>query len=53
MVLGTRTAVSYPAVPLEQGLRAEFDHTVTDADTAAKLVADLIADHREHLPQFA
>ena len=34
MVHGTPTAVSYPAVPLEQGLRAEFDHTVTDADTA-------------------
>lgn len=35
MVQGTPTAVSYPAVPLEQGLRAEFDHTVTEHDTAA------------------
>ena len=34
MVRRAPTAVSYPAVPMEQGLRAEFDYTVTDADTA-------------------
>lgn len=31
---GAQTAVSYPVVPLSQGLRADVEHTVTDADTA-------------------
>ncbi len=34
MVRRAPTAVSYPVVSLEQGLRAEFDHTVTESDTA-------------------
>ena len=37
MVLDARTAVSYRVVPLEQGLRAEVEFTVTEADTAISM----------------